>query len=327
VPAQDTPPGAEEACSGGRLDEKVEQDFAAQLELRGIKGAIAVLKENGVTNIKTFSALRVEDLDDMKLAIGHQRVLTRWLRAQKQSTSVEAWLRSIRLAQYASALTEFGYDSLNTLDAASEDEVRAMTEDAGIGMKAPHRALLLHAWRRRSGEKRGCTMSRDSCLSHTSTAFGAILPVLESARSRGVPGLAAGLQRMCVLCAGGLDDVRWSQVTTAVSADETETPEEMVTAAAAAEAETLEEKVTAAAADNLDVHATPVAPAMPGNESKSQKEKAIEAAADRITDATEKSSPLGFLNFFANPRMPDLQGGDWRWWEQQERAGDVEVSL
>ena len=57
------------------------------------------------------------------------------------------WLRKISLAQYSDKVVDFGYDSMDALLVANEEEVLEMTEDASIGMKNPHRKLFLKAWK------------------------------------------------------------------------------------------------------------------------------------------------------------------------------------
>ena len=40
----------------------------------------------------------------------------------------------------------YGYDSIAALRVASEDDIQEMTEDVDIGMKKPHRKLMLAKW-------------------------------------------------------------------------------------------------------------------------------------------------------------------------------------
>ena len=60
---------------------------------------------------------------------------------------VDAWLVAAKLSKYTEAIKDYGYDSIEALCVASEDEIREMTEDADIGMKKPHRKLMLMKWR------------------------------------------------------------------------------------------------------------------------------------------------------------------------------------
>jgi hypothetical protein len=57
-----------------------------------------------------------------------------------QTWGVKEWLVSISLQGYTDAMIEYGYDSLIALDAASEQEIKDMTEDEAVAMKKPHRA-------------------------------------------------------------------------------------------------------------------------------------------------------------------------------------------
>jgi hypothetical protein len=63
---------------------------------------------------------------------------------------VKEWLVSIFLQGYTDAMIEYGYDSLIALDAASEQEIKDMTEDEAVAMKKPHRAVFMREWRNRS---------------------------------------------------------------------------------------------------------------------------------------------------------------------------------
>ena len=77
---------------------------------------------------------------------------TRLPRGGAKVGSVEAiddWLRSIALQDYAAAIKEYGYDSFQALDAASEEQITEMTQDPDVGMKKPHRHLFLLEWKKR----------------------------------------------------------------------------------------------------------------------------------------------------------------------------------
>jgi hypothetical protein len=77
---------------------------------------------------------------------------TRLPRGDAKVGSVEAiddWLRSIALQDYAAAIKEYGYDSFQALDAASEEQITEMTQDPDVGMKKPHRHLFLLEWKKR----------------------------------------------------------------------------------------------------------------------------------------------------------------------------------
>jgi hypothetical protein len=51
------------------------------------------------------------------------------------------------LSRYAKPIKDYGYDSIGALRAASEDGIGEMTVYADIGMKKPHRKLMLMKWR------------------------------------------------------------------------------------------------------------------------------------------------------------------------------------
>ena len=65
--------------------------------------------------------------------------------------TIEDWLQSISLQQYSEAVGEYGYDSLLTLDAASEEDLQDMME--AVGMKKPHRRVLIEQWTKRVSER------------------------------------------------------------------------------------------------------------------------------------------------------------------------------
>ena len=67
-----------------------------------------------------------------------------------QTWGIKEWLVSISLQGYTDAMIEYGYDSLIALDAASEEEIKDMTEDEAVVMKKPHRAVFMREWRNRS---------------------------------------------------------------------------------------------------------------------------------------------------------------------------------
>jgi len=53
------------------------------------------------------------------------------------------------LEDYAAAIKQYGYDSFQALDAASEEEITEMTQDPDVEMKKPHRKLFLVEWKKR----------------------------------------------------------------------------------------------------------------------------------------------------------------------------------
>ncbi len=67
-----------------------------------------------------------------------------------QTWGIKEWLVSISLRGYTDAMIEYGYDSLIALDAASEQDIKDMTEDETVAMKKPHRAVFMREWRNRS---------------------------------------------------------------------------------------------------------------------------------------------------------------------------------
>ena len=68
---------------------------------------------------------------------------------QDDISTIEGWLRSIALQDYAAAIKEYGYDSFQALDAASEEQILEMTQDPDVAMKKPHRHLFLVEWKKR----------------------------------------------------------------------------------------------------------------------------------------------------------------------------------
>ena len=70
-------------------------------------------------------------------------------RPQDDISTIEGWLRSIALQDYAAAIKEYGYDSFQALDAASEEQILEMTQDPDVAMKKPHRHLFLVEWKKR----------------------------------------------------------------------------------------------------------------------------------------------------------------------------------
>ena len=63
--------------------------------------------------------------------------------------AIDNWLRSIALQHYAAAIKEYGYDSFQALEAASEEQITEMTQDPDVAMKKPHRHLFLLEWKKR----------------------------------------------------------------------------------------------------------------------------------------------------------------------------------
>ena len=61
--------------------------------------------------------------------------------------AMDSWLVAAELGKYVDAIKDYGYDSIAALRVASEEDIQAMTEDADIGMKKPHRKLMLAKWR------------------------------------------------------------------------------------------------------------------------------------------------------------------------------------
>ena len=76
-------------------------------------------------------------------------------RPQKDISTIEEWLRSNVLQDYAEAIKEYGYDSFQALDEASEEQITEMTQDPDVAMKKPHRHLFLREWKKRVQVSRG----------------------------------------------------------------------------------------------------------------------------------------------------------------------------
>lgn len=73
--------------------------------------------------------------------------------ASRAVSSIDEWLESIGLQAYASKIKDYGCDSLQALDDASEQDMKDMTQDPDIGMKKLHCALFMNAWYRRAASK------------------------------------------------------------------------------------------------------------------------------------------------------------------------------
>jgi len=70
-------------------------------------------------------------------------------------SSIDEWLQTISLHAYAPQMKNYGCDSLQFLDDASEEDMREMTEDADVGMKKLHRSMFMKAWSRRAATRGG----------------------------------------------------------------------------------------------------------------------------------------------------------------------------
>jgi hypothetical protein len=70
-------------------------------------------------------------------------------------SSIDEWLQTISLHAYAPQIKNYGCDSLQLLDDASEEDMREMTEDADVGMKKLHRSIFMKAWSRRAATRGG----------------------------------------------------------------------------------------------------------------------------------------------------------------------------
>ena len=68
---------------------------------------------------------------------------------QDDISTIEGWLGSIALQDYAAGIKEYCYDSFQALDAASEEQILEMTQDPDVAMKKPHRQLFLVQWKKR----------------------------------------------------------------------------------------------------------------------------------------------------------------------------------
>ena len=69
--------------------------------------------------------------------------------------SIDEWLQTISLHAYVPQMKNYGCDSLQFLDDASEQDMREMTEDADVGMKKLHRSIFMKAWSRRAATRGG----------------------------------------------------------------------------------------------------------------------------------------------------------------------------
>jgi hypothetical protein len=70
-------------------------------------------------------------------------------------SSIDEWLQTISLHAYTPQIMNYGCDSLQFLDDASEQDMREMIEDADVGMKKLHRSMFMKAWSRRAATRGG----------------------------------------------------------------------------------------------------------------------------------------------------------------------------
>jgi hypothetical protein len=63
-----------------------------------------------------------------------------------RADDVDAWLEGAGLGKYADAIKEYGYDTIAALQVATEEDIVEMSEDSDVGMKKPHRRLLVWKW-------------------------------------------------------------------------------------------------------------------------------------------------------------------------------------
>eukprot|EP01045_Picozoa_sp_COSAG04_P013492 COSAG04_NODE_960_length_9157_cov_6.389269_5_plen_71_part_00 len=66
---------------------------------------------------------------------------------QTDEPDLESWLDAIELLQYVETIKEYGYNSLEVLRVATEEDIVEMTEDADVKMKKPHRRLFVVKWK------------------------------------------------------------------------------------------------------------------------------------------------------------------------------------
>ena len=62
----------------------------------------------------------------------------------RTSISINGWLENIFFRQYSTAILEFGYDTLNDFDAASDEDIEEMT--LAVDMEKPYRRVLMETW-------------------------------------------------------------------------------------------------------------------------------------------------------------------------------------
>jgi len=60
---------------------------------------------------------------------------------------LDEWLAQIGLAYCAARIKEYGYDRMKALLVAKEQDIVAMSEDAGVKMKPPHKPMLVAEWK------------------------------------------------------------------------------------------------------------------------------------------------------------------------------------
>ena len=66
---------------------------------------------------------------------------------QTDEPDLDSWLDAIELLQYVEAIKEYGYNNLEVLRVATEEDIIEMTEDADVKMKKPHRRLFVAKWK------------------------------------------------------------------------------------------------------------------------------------------------------------------------------------
>jgi hypothetical protein len=119
----------------------------------GLKGTGWQHADDGVRSIQMSGA----NASSLSMAAGATPSQAQITPAQHQVNTVRAdtfstiydWLKSIALENYAAAIKQYGYDSFQALDAASEEEITEMTQDPDVEMKKPHRKLFLVEWKKR----------------------------------------------------------------------------------------------------------------------------------------------------------------------------------
>jgi len=68
---------------------------------------------------------------------------------QDDISTIEGWLGNIALQHYTAAIKEYGYDSFQALDAASEEQITEMTQDPDVALKKLYRYLFMLEWNER----------------------------------------------------------------------------------------------------------------------------------------------------------------------------------
>ena len=112
----------------------IDQDWHSEHSL-----TMSVPSSNGKSTVATAPSLKDESGVN-KTTADHSQDMS----------EMDDWLRNISLEQYAGAIKEYGYDSLEALDSALEADLEEMSNDPAVNMNKHHRRLLMDQWKLRT---------------------------------------------------------------------------------------------------------------------------------------------------------------------------------